>query len=47
MCMPALGGRIQVEMVGFEKPSRAYILAIPTSAKQKSQKVKYAAKKKH
>ena len=32
MCMPALGGRIKVEIDEFEKPARAYMLAIPTSA---------------
>ena len=40
--MPALGGRIKVENVGVWKPSRAYMLAIPTSAKHKSQKDKSA-----
>ena len=41
--MPALGGRIQVEIDGFEKPARAYVPAITTSA-NKSQKVKSATK---
>ena len=43
MCLPALGGRIKVEIDEFEKPARAYMLAIPTSAK-KSQKGKSATK---
>jgi len=32
--MPALGGRIKVEIDKFEKPARTYMLAIPTSAKK-------------
>ena len=32
--MPALGGRIQIEIVGFQKPFQVHILAIPTSAKE-------------
>ena len=43
MCLPALGGRLKVEIDEFEKPARAYMLAITTSAK-KSQKVKSATK---
>ena len=43
MCLPALGGRIKVEIDEFEKRARAYMLAITTSAK-KSQKVKSATK---
>ena len=41
--MPALGDHIKVEIDEIEKPARAYMLAIPTSAK-KSQKVKSATK---
>ena len=36
--MPALGGRIKVEFVWYQKPSRAYMLAIPTPAPKKKQK---------
>ena len=43
VCMPALGGRIKVEIDEFEKPARAYMLAVTTAAK-KSQKVKSATK---
>ena len=43
MRMPALGGRIKVENDEFEKPSGAYMLAIPTSSK-KSKNIKYALK---
>ena len=43
MCLPALGGRIKVEIDEVEKPARAYMLAIATSA-EKSQKVKSATK---
>ena len=42
MCLPALGGRIKVEIDEFEKPARAYMLAITTA--KKSQKVKSATK---
>ena len=43
MCLPAPGGRVKVEIDEFEKPARAYMLAITTSAK-KSQSVKFATK---
>ena len=43
MCLPALGGRIKMETDEIEKPDRAYMLAIPTSAKQ-SQNVESATK---
>ena len=43
MCMPALGGRIKVENDEIEKPSRAYMLANPTSS-NKSQNVKSTKK---
>ena len=43
MCLPALGGRIKVEIDEFEKPAGTYMFAITTSAK-KSQKVKSATK---
>ena len=33
MHMPALGGRVKVEIDKFEKPSRVYMRAIPTSSK--------------
>ena len=29
MCLPALGGRIKVEIDEFEKPARAHMHAIP------------------
>ena len=41
--MPALGGRMKIEMDEFEKSARAYVLAIPASA-ENSQKVKSATK---
>ena len=34
MCMPALGRRIKIEIDEFEKRSREYMLAIPTSCKK-------------
>ena len=34
VCMPALGGRIKVELDDFDKASRVYMLAIPTSSKK-------------
>ena len=43
MCMPALGGRIKVENDEFDKASRAYMLANPTSSK-KSKNVKSTKK---
>ena len=43
MCMPALGGRIKVENDEFDKASRAYMLANPTSSK-KSKNVKLVTK---
>ena len=33
MCLPALGDHIQIGIDEFEKPARAYMLAIPTSTK--------------
>ena len=39
MCLPALGDHTKIEIAEFEKPARAYMLAIPTSA-TKSQKYK-------
>jgi hypothetical protein len=44
--LQALGGRINIEIDEFETPARAYMLAIPTSAKE-SRKVKYATKTKN
>ena len=32
MCMPRLGGRIKIEIGAFEKASRAYLRAAPTSS---------------
>ena len=43
MCLPAVGGRIKVEIYEFEKAARAYMLAITASTKQ-SLKVKSATK---
>ena len=40
--MPALGGRIKIEIDGFLKPSWAHVLAIPASTNNNSQKVKSA-----
>ena len=33
MCLPALGSRLKLEIDEIEKPVRAYMLAIATSAK--------------
>ena len=41
--MPALGGHIKIEVDEFEKPSRVYKLANPTSSK-KSPNVKSTSK---
>ncbi len=38
MCLQAIGGHIKVEIDEFEKKSRAYMFAIPTTSK-KSQNV--------
>ena len=44
--MPAPGGRIKIEIDEIEQPARAYMLAIPTSAKKsnKSKNVKCTTK---
>ena len=41
--MPALGGLIKIEIDEFDRASRAYMLANPTSSK-KSKNVKYTTK---
>ena len=44
MCMPALGGRIKVEIDEFDKAARVYMVAGPTSSK-KSKNVESPTKK--